>query len=162
MDFIFSCNICHTKVYTTFAKVVVIFTGELAKLVSHFSDFRWISMQFTRFLQTHTRLKESFCKQALRNFWTFTTIPSSQQSSQISPRQRRGARHLRCGTGEGNKRAWAVIGLTRARLRCLVRPERLSASGRGGAGATRPWRSKVRWRRRHGWALCGGESSNVT
>jgi hypothetical protein len=42
------------------------------------------------------------------------------------------------GPGRGNKRAWAAIGLTRARLGCLVRPERSSASGGGRVVALRP------------------------
>jgi hypothetical protein len=47
MDFNFSCKIHHTKVYIAFTKVVVLFTWKLAKLVSHFSVFPWIYMQFT-------------------------------------------------------------------------------------------------------------------
>jgi hypothetical protein len=39
MDFNFSCKIYITKVYTSFTKVVVVFSRKLTKLVSHFSDF---------------------------------------------------------------------------------------------------------------------------
>jgi hypothetical protein len=37
--FNFSCKIYQTKVYTTFTKVVVLFTRKLTKLFSHFAYF---------------------------------------------------------------------------------------------------------------------------
>jgi hypothetical protein len=63
MNFTFSCKIYHTKVYTTFTKVVVLFARKLTKLVSHFSDFSAILYDFYKSLaNTHTRV-ESFHKE---------------------------------------------------------------------------------------------------
>jgi hypothetical protein len=162
MDFNFSCKIHHTKVYRVSTKVVVVFTRKLAKLVSHFSDFSVNLYAIYKLWPKHTKKEQSFYTKVLRNLWTFTTMPLGQKLSQMYPQRRREARRRRGGTGEGNKRAWAAIGLTCARLRCLVRPERSPASGGGGSVATRPRRRKVRQRKRHSWARCGTGSSNVT
>jgi hypothetical protein len=92
MDFNFSCTNYSSKVYTSFAKVVVLFTRKLEKLVSHYSDFSVNLYAIYKLWPKHTKNEQSIYTQALRNLWTFTTMPSGQNLSQICPRWRRGAR----------------------------------------------------------------------
>jgi hypothetical protein len=68
MDFNFLCKNHHTKVYTAFTKVVVLFTRKLAKLVSHFSDFSLNFYAIYKFQARHSKLEESSCTQALITF----------------------------------------------------------------------------------------------
>jgi hypothetical protein len=51
----------HTKVYTTFTKVVVLLTKKLTKLVSHFSDFFAILYEFYKIQEKHKGREESIC-----------------------------------------------------------------------------------------------------
>jgi hypothetical protein len=124
MDFNFSCKIYHTKVYKAFTEVVALLTRKLAKLVSHFSDFSVNLYAFYKLQAKHSKLEESIYTPALRTFWTFTTIPSDltiKSSSLMTltgmPPVVEGSYCRRCGTGEGNKRAWAAIGLPMLYLR---------------------------------------------
>jgi hypothetical protein len=68
MDFNFACKIYHTKVYTFFTKVVVLFTWKLAKLVSYFSEFSMNFYGIYKIQAKHKRGEESFCTQAPWNF----------------------------------------------------------------------------------------------
>jgi hypothetical protein len=75
-DFNFSCKIYHTKVYTTFTKVVVLFTRKLKKLVSHFSQFFVNFYEFYNSGQSTQKREESNYKEIPGNFQIFTRMPS--------------------------------------------------------------------------------------
>jgi hypothetical protein len=103
MDFNFSFKIYHTKVYITFTKVVVFFTRKLAKLVSHFFVFLWISTHFTTLRRNTQERNSLFAKRTLERFKTSQICPRHQKTFTQQPPRRRGARRGWCGTREGNK-----------------------------------------------------------
>jgi hypothetical protein len=74
-DFYFSCKIQHTKIYTVFAKVLVLFSGKLAKLVSCFSNFSLNFYTFYKILANHSKLEESYLYTGPWNIWIFTKVP---------------------------------------------------------------------------------------
>jgi hypothetical protein len=75
MHFNFSCKNHHTKVYTTFRKVVALFTRKLANLVSHFSDFSVNFYEIYKLWPKHTKKEQSIYTPVLGNFSGITHIP---------------------------------------------------------------------------------------
>jgi hypothetical protein len=75
MDFNFSCKIHHTKVYTAFTMVVVLFTRKLAKLVSHFPDFSVNFYAIYKLQAKHKEKEESICKRVPRTFGSSQRYP---------------------------------------------------------------------------------------
>jgi hypothetical protein len=55
MDFNFSCKNYNSKVYTCFAKDVVLLTWNTTKLVLHFSDFSVNFYEFYKLWSKHTK-----------------------------------------------------------------------------------------------------------
>jgi hypothetical protein len=135
-DLNFSCKIYHTKVYTTFTKVVVLFTRELEKFVSHFSNF---SLNFYRIYkitgQAHKKDRIYFHAGP----WKDLNLHNSTLRHKIphNPVPGGGGELAAGDVGPGQANKWhhCAIGLTRTRSVGLARPEASSASGGGGVVA---------------------------
>jgi hypothetical protein len=100
-DFYFSCKIQHTKLYTAFTKVVVLFSRKLAKLVSYFSDLSLNFYTFYKIQANHSKLEESYLYMGPWNFWFFTKVPLTLRCKNSKDAQR------------GDRRSWPTSGPVR-------------------------------------------------
>jgi hypothetical protein len=118
-------------------------------------------MDFTRSSQStqkgeiHFAIRPLELSEPHRSTLAFNTqTPTRLKSAHRDPG---GARELAAGEGSpelGNKRHLAAIRHTRARLGCLVWPDRSLTGGGDDAGAARP-RREVRRRNKFNWATRG-------
>jgi hypothetical protein len=99
MDFNFSCKVYHTKVYTSFTKVVVLFSRKLTKLVSHFSNFALNFYGIYKLQAKHKRGKNLFARKTLKLLDLHKSIldsnkwaPTGPRPSQIYPQRQDRAR----------------------------------------------------------------------
>jgi hypothetical protein len=109
-----------SKVWSSFVKVVDLFTGRPTKLLLHFFNSLVILYEFYKIWSNQTKLIESNCNRAPRKILRFTQMPSLLTDLPSSPNFHTGmpsaaaVRQHRCGVGRGKQMSrtcdWAHLG----------------------------------------------------